>query len=135
MAWRKSSPELIASFDRALPADARVERRKMFGYPAAFVNGNMMAGLHQENVILRLAEADRARLAAAGGMPFEPTPGRRMREYMVLPDAMATDAKAMQVWLKQSFDFVARLPAKGAKRGVASARRPRRAAALSRRAD
>ena len=112
MAWRKSPPELIARFDRALPSDARIERRKMFGYPAAFVNGNMMAGLHQENVLLRLAEADRAHLAAEGGVPFEPSPGRRMREYMVLPAAAAAEARVMKTWMKRSFAFVASLPAK-----------------------
>ena len=53
MAWRKSSPELIAAFDAALPDDRRVQRRKMFGYPCAFTGGNMFTGLHQENLIVR----------------------------------------------------------------------------------
>src|SRR5438046_4701621 len=40
MAWRKSPPELIATFERVVPAGG-AERRLMFGYPAAFVNGKM----------------------------------------------------------------------------------------------
>ncbi len=45
--WKKSSPALIAYFDKALPDDPRVERRQMFGYPCAFVNGQLFTGLHQ----------------------------------------------------------------------------------------
>jgi hypothetical protein len=56
MKWRKTPEQLVNTFLAALPEDARVERRKMFGYPCAFVNGNMFTGLHQENLIIRLAE-------------------------------------------------------------------------------
>jgi hypothetical protein len=45
MVWQKSPAALIARFDELLPKDPRVARRKMFGYPAAFVNGRMFAGL------------------------------------------------------------------------------------------
>lgn len=116
MTWRKAPAALAARFDRALPGDARLARRQMFGYPAAFVNGNMMAGLHQENVILRLAEADRGRLAILGGVAFEPMPGRRMREYMVLPDALAAEARSLRLWLERSFRFVTTLPIKTTKK-------------------
>ena len=39
MAWRKSPQHMIDLFDEAVPKDSRIERRKMFGYPAAFLNG------------------------------------------------------------------------------------------------
>lgn len=64
MAWQKSSPELIARFDACLPDDPLVERRQMFGYPCAFVNGNMFVGLHEQNLIMRLDEAGRERATA-----------------------------------------------------------------------
>jgi len=38
MAWRKSPEPLIQLFDEALPDDPLIERRKMFGYPCAFIN-------------------------------------------------------------------------------------------------
>ncbi len=44
MAWTKSPPEIIAAFERAAPKDPRVVRRPMFGYPALFLNGNMLSG-------------------------------------------------------------------------------------------
>jgi hypothetical protein len=77
MAWRPSPPELIRRFDAAIPAG--VERRKMFGYSAAFLGGRLFAGLHQESVVLRLGPADRAELLAVPGAErFEPMPGRAM---------------------------------------------------------
>jgi len=47
--WRKSPDDLIALFYAALPEDPRVERRKMFGYPCAFVGGNLFSGLHADS--------------------------------------------------------------------------------------
>lgn len=43
MAWKKPAPETIATFEAVLPG-APAERRMMFGYPAAFVNGNVFMG-------------------------------------------------------------------------------------------
>jgi hypothetical protein len=34
-----------------VPPAAIVTRRKMFGYPAAFANGNLFIGLHQNDFI------------------------------------------------------------------------------------
>ena len=56
MKWRKSSEVLVAKFSALVPEDPSVERRKMFGYPAAFVGGNLFMGLHREALILRLSE-------------------------------------------------------------------------------
>jgi TfoX/Sxy family transcriptional regulator of competence genes len=120
-AWRKSPADLIALFYAALPDDPRVERRKMFGYPCAFVAGNLFAGLHQESVIVRLAENDRAAaIADQGACMFEPMPGRPMREYIVLPDAALKGRGKLTAWLQRALDYAASLPAKE--------KRPRRAA-------
>lgn len=47
-AWKKTSPELVAAFDKALPASLGITRRPMFGYASAFVNGNWFAGTFQD---------------------------------------------------------------------------------------
>ena len=93
--WKKAPPELVALFDAVLSAEPRAERRAMFGYPAAFVNGNMVTGLHQDDWMVRLAEPDRAELIAMGGRTFEPMPGRPMREYVVLPQAVLRERRAL----------------------------------------
>jgi TfoX/Sxy family transcriptional regulator of competence genes len=113
MAWRKSSPELVRAFDAALPQHDRVERRKMFGYPAAFVNGNMFAGLHQDDVLVRLPEGERGALLASGGRNFEPMPGRVMKNYLLLPEA--SDGRTLSLWLRKAFDHTGQLPAKASR--------------------
>ena len=54
--WRKSPQSLIDTFEAVMPGPPEVKRRKMFGYPSCFVNGNLMGGLHQSDMILRLSE-------------------------------------------------------------------------------
>jgi TfoX/Sxy family transcriptional regulator of competence genes len=111
--WTKSPPALIEAFDAALPDDPRVERRAMFGYPAAFANGHLFTGLHQDDWMVRLGEAERAKLLALpGAKPFEPTPGRRMREYAVLPAAIAAERRAARRWVAKALAYVGALPAK-----------------------
>ena len=99
--FRKSPPELVALFEAVVSDQPRADRRQMFGYPAAFVNGNLTTALHQDDWTLRLGEEDRAQLAAQGALPFEPMPGRPMREYVVLPKALLRDRRALAGWVRQ----------------------------------
>lgn len=116
--WRKSPDDLIALFHAALPDDPRVERRKMFGHPCAFVGGNLFTGLHQENVIVRLAEKDRlAAIGKQGARLFEPMSGRPMREYIVLPKAALADREALAAWLQRGLSYAVSLPPKTKKPG------------------
>ena len=113
MAWKKSSEDLIDRFYAALPDDDRVERRKMFGYPCAFVNGNMFTGLHEENMIVRLPEDRRAALIEGEGAKlFEPMKGRVMREYVALPSETIADPPALSARVAESFAFVGAMPPK-----------------------
>ena len=113
MAWQKSSPGLIETFQAVVPNLPEVERRQMFGYPCAFVNGNMFTGLHQEDMILRLDESDRTVLTAMpGGGIFEPMAGRKMREYAKVPPAILADRQALGEWVGRSYAFVVAMPPK-----------------------
>src|SRR2546430_7616057 len=92
--WRPAPEALTEQFARACADLPKIDNRKMFGYPAIFLNGNMVAGLFQDRMIVRLSEQDRETLASIpGAARFEPMPGRPMREYMVLP-ASIVDAPA-----------------------------------------
>ena len=119
MEWRKSPPALIEAFDAALPQDPRAERRQMFGYPCAFVNGQMFAGLHQEHLIVRLDERSRAELLAMpGAEPFTPLPGRTMREYVVVPPRLVANGADLREWLDRAFAFALTLPIKTSRRAA-----------------
>jgi TfoX/Sxy family transcriptional regulator of competence genes len=89
------------------------ESRKMFGYPCAFVNGNMFAGLHEAGLILRLSEFERETfLKLKGASQFEPMPGRFMREYVVAPADMAGHPGIVTKWISKAYAYGSSLPAK-----------------------
>jgi TfoX/Sxy family transcriptional regulator of competence genes len=110
--WAKAPPELAERFSATVSALPGAQVRKMFGYPAGFVNGHLFTGIFASSWFVRLPDAPRAELAAAGGTEFAPMPGRPMREYLVLPDALAADADAAEPWVRQALAFVSQLPAK-----------------------
>jgi TfoX/Sxy family transcriptional regulator of competence genes len=117
MQFKKSPPELVAAFERAVPQEADVERRKMFGYPAGFVDGNVFMSLYQDEFVLRLGAADRAALLAiTGTRPFEPMPGRAMKAYVVVSPAILANAAALASWIAKALAHGRSLPAKSAKR-------------------
>ncbi len=123
MAWRKSPQSLIDLFYEVLPDDPRIERRKMFGYPCAFLNGNMFTGLHQENFIVRLSEDDRKHANEQyGTQPFDPMKGRPMREYIALPEEIMADEDALKDWVERSLSFASALPPKEKKPRKAKAK-------------
>jgi hypothetical protein len=114
MAWLKSPQGLIDLFTECLPDDPRLERRKMFGYPAVFVGGNMCAGLFQDRMFARLSATDWAALPG-GGDYFEPMPGRPMKHYAVLPDEVVAEEEALAGVLAAAVAFTASLPPKAKK--------------------
>ena len=113
MQWKKSPPELIAAFEKAAPKDPRAVKRPMFGYPALFVNGNMFAGTYQDKVVVRLPEADRGKLLKEkGAAPFEPMPGRPMKEYVVVPAPVVAKPAALRSWIDRGLAYALTLPPK-----------------------
>lgn len=113
VAWTKSSPAIVALFDRSVPDDPRVVRRQMFGYPAAFANGNLFISLFEDEFVIRLSPQDMAAFAAAyGARPFAPMAGRTMRGYALLPPALLDDAPARTDWIGRALAHALSLPAK-----------------------
>ncbi|MHB8578148.1 MAG: hypothetical protein ACYDCQ_22790 [Dehalococcoidia bacterium] len=46
MAWSKAPEHLVELFATIVPDNPEVERRKMFGFPAAFVHGYLLGSPH-----------------------------------------------------------------------------------------
>lgn len=103
---------MTARFDACLPREAGVERRQMFGCPCAFVNGNMFCGLHEQRVVLRLPEAERAALLAQPNAGPFTVMGRTMREYVVIEDALERGPSEVVVWMLKALNYARSLPAK-----------------------
>lgn len=123
MPWKKSPPELIAAFEKAKPADPSVQSRPMFGYPAIFLNGNMIAGTFQDKVVVRLGD-DRS--LGKNAKPFEPMPGRAMSGFFVVPDSVVRSPAELRTWVAQAHAHAKTLPAKAAKPTKASAKKKTR---------
>jgi len=112
--WEKSPPELVAAFGALVARRPELTARKMFGYPAAFVGGYLTTCLHEHRWIVRLSDDARAELLRQpGSSPFEPMPGRRMKEHVVLPPAIVGDPAALDGWVDRAIAFVRTLPPKG----------------------
>jgi TfoX/Sxy family transcriptional regulator of competence genes len=120
MPWKKSSESLVSVFDRVLAGFDVAERRQMFGYPCAFVGGNLCFGLFEEQFMVRLDAENRASaLALAGAAPFEPMAGRPMREYVVLPSSVVAKPRELERWVARSVAYVGSLPPKTPKHKAA----------------
>ena len=126
MAWQKSPPELVETFDEVFPENERAERKSMFGYPCGFVGGNMFTGLHEARMIVRLPEVEREELIALGGKVFDPMPGRTMREYVVVPAPVLANKSKLRGWVDKAFEYASALPERGKK--AAKVARPAKAA-------
>ncbi len=127
MKWMPSPPALVRTFERAVQHLHGAERRKMFGYPAIFVNGNMVAGLVRDRMILRLAEKERAKfLALPRAKPFIAMRGRVMKQWVVVPPTVLTSDPALKAWLRKALAHGRSLPAKIGKRPRTSSRLPPR---------
>ena len=113
----KPAPEAVVSLFQATVAGLPdVEFCKMFGYPCAFVNGQMLTGVFGDRIMLRLSETDRARfLELPGAKTFEPIPGRPMREYVELPTHVMNSPVQFKRWLKRGYVYVGTLPPKANK--------------------
>ncbi len=103
MKFTPSPPGLVRAFDAAVDSLRGVERRKMFGYPAIFLRGNMVAGLVRDRMILRLGEKDRAAfLTLRGAKPFIAMRGRVMKQWAVVPPSMLKSRATLKGWLARS---------------------------------
>jgi TfoX/Sxy family transcriptional regulator of competence genes len=116
-AFTKPPAELLDRFAAAVKALPDAEQRKMFGMPAAFARGQMFTGLFGPDWFLRLPDDGRREVEQLGGGPFEPMPGRGMKEYVVLPASVREDDAALERWLRRSLEYAVSLPPKKPKRG------------------
>ncbi|MGP8075227.1 MAG: TfoX/Sxy family protein [Thermoplasmata archaeon] len=111
------SPPSVKLFESLTPEEAGVVTKKLFGQPAAFMNGNLFFGVFGEKLFVRLSEADRESARRLPGfVNFEPMPGRAMSEYFVLPKTVLESPSRSREWVRRSFRYAAGLPPKRVKR-------------------
>lgn len=110
--FTKSPPELVERFATVMDRYPDTVRKKMFGYPAAFVGGNMATGLFADQWVVRLPDDEIGPAKAAGAASFEPMPGKPMKAFVVIPEADVDDDGAIGVWVERGLAHAASMPPK-----------------------
>ena len=117
MAWKRSSEALVDQFHETMEQFENIDRKKMFGYPCCFVQGNMFTGLHEENWVLRLPEDFRKEVMNTHqAEQFEPMAGRIMKEYVKIPLSVRQNPSELKTWIAKSLTFALSLPPKAPKK-------------------
>ncbi len=113
MEWKKAPEELVEFITNKMKG-VKCDYRKMFGYPAYFVNGNMFAGIFGDKLFLRLSVADITEITKSykDVTTFEPMRGRPVKGYVFIPKAVYSDDAVFDKWLKKSIKYVTALPPK-----------------------
>ena len=114
----KPDPDLLQRMEgllAALPA----RKRLMFGTAAWFAdcNAQMFAGVWGDRVNVRVGKDAVSELVDSGGAdPFEPRPGRPMKEYVLLDAASVRDDASLRSWIERGLEFAEGLPPKRKRR-------------------
>ena len=108
----KSPPALVERFAAVMDRYPDAERKKMFGYPAAFVGGNMATGLFADSWVVRLPDAEIERAKAGGAGPFEPMPGKPMKAFVSIPKGDIGDDAAINAWVERGLAHARSMPPK-----------------------
>jgi len=111
--FEKPPTALVERFEAVAARHPGAQRRKMFGYPALFVGGNMATGLFADRWVVRVHREDLDQLLALPGAdPFTPMPGRSMTGWAMLPRDVVDNDDHLDRWLARAFAFAASLPPK-----------------------
>ena len=106
--------ERLALRVRALLAgQAVLDEKKMFGGVAFLLHGNMLVGVWQQSLIVRLGPDEGVKaLREPDVVPFDVT-GKPMKGWvMVEPDGLESD-RQLGEWVKRAEAFVSTLPRHG----------------------
>lgn len=105
------SPEVLAAYESALPDDPRVELKRMFGTPCAFVNRQMFFGTFEDTIVARIGPS---RVQALAGQPgcgvFTLSPGKVWDDYLQMD--LTADPTALPELAAEALAWAAALPTK-----------------------
>ncbi len=115
MKMPKPSEGARERFTGLVPDDPSITLRPMFGNLAAFVNGNMFAGLFGEGLFVRLPDPEAETVINKGGRWFEPVAGHRMGGYVMVADDWQQKPAAVKPLVARALTLTRAMPAKAKK--------------------
>ena len=105
----------LAERIRTVLAGQAIVEKKMFGGIGFMLNGNMVCGIHKNDLMLHVAAADTATLLKRpGAKPFEMRDKPMQGWVLVDPAVLKTSAK-LTAWINVALTYAQTLPAKAAK--------------------
>lgn len=113
MKWEKPSDDLLEILSKRLK-DVDCRLKKIFGQYVFFLNGNMLGGVHQSDIYIRLSSEDMkwAMNIYKEIRSFEPKPGTIMKEYIIVPESIYKDDILFSEIVNMSIKYVSQLPPK-----------------------
>ena len=98
---------------RSLTGSEDVDERKMFGGHCFMLHGNMIFGVANDDLMVRVGPGGHdAALVQPGARPMDFT-GRPMRGFVYVGPAGYETDQALAEWVARAFAFVGTLPPKG----------------------
>jgi hypothetical protein len=103
------TPAVTAAWEAALPQDDRLQRKKMFGAPCAFVNRQMFFAIFGDTLVARVGPERVRTLAEQAGMqPFVPTPGRPWEDCLQVE--LSVDASTLSALAREALGWAEAIP-------------------------
>lgn len=94
----KPAPEPSAVMARVLSL-ADLTPKRMFGCECAYVDGQMIAVLHETGLYLKTDDQTRRRFDDLDLPSFAPSPKHHMRAYRLVPEAVVETDETLRPWL------------------------------------
>jgi TfoX/Sxy family transcriptional regulator of competence genes len=110
--FEKADNNVKSIFDRLIK-DIDCSIKKMFGYPAAFIKGNMFTGAFANRIFFRVRKEDQDswKRKYSALRDFEPVKGRTMNEYLEI-DGKEENFDIMSEIIVASQKYMESLPEK-----------------------
>jgi hypothetical protein len=106
------SESLAGRIRDALARRKNVEEKTLFGCACFLVNGNVLAGVWKESLIVRLGpDEGEAALLEPHVRAFDIT-GKPMRNWVAVEPEGVEDDEQLAGWIERAMKFVGKLPGK-----------------------
>jgi hypothetical protein len=86
--------------------------KKMFGGVGFLINGNMACGVHKDNLIVRLPEAEYDQALRIPNVGIFDMTGRPMKGWIMVKPAGVKSDKDLSNWVERGTKFASSLPKK-----------------------
>jgi len=86
--------------------------KKMFGGVGFLIHGNMVCGVHKENLIVRVDPDKHEKLLKKTGARIFDITGRPMKGWLMVEPEGCKTAKQLNAWIKEGVEFALTLPTK-----------------------